>query len=117
VISISEVREEIDKNSKYWLIPFMEFVDSFRKNKDVAVLEVPINPKNDKFDAIVASMVEYLCAELNIEPPPWVCDIPGCKEPWFVSGIENLKAIALAESPIHFRKRKIFVLENFLSRV
>lgn len=37
--------------------------------------------------------------------------------PWFVAGMENLKAIALAESPLRFRLRKIFVLENFLSRV
>jgi hypothetical protein len=117
VISISEVRKDIDINSKYWLIPFMEFVDSFRKHKDITSLSVPFNKKNDRFDAIVASMVEYLCAELELEPPQWIVDIPGCKEPWFVSGIENLKAIALAESPIYFRRRKIFVLENFLDRV
>lgn len=27
------------------------------------------------------------------------------------------QAIALMESPVHFRRRKIFVLENFLGRV
>jgi hypothetical protein len=31
--------------------------------------------------------------------------------------MENLKAIALVESPLRFRIRKIFVLENFLNRV
>ena len=36
--------------------------------------------------------------------------------PWFVAGVENLKALALVESPTHFRKRNIFVLGNFLSR-
>jgi hypothetical protein len=43
--------------------------------------------------------------------------IPAYKDPWFVSGMENLKAITLVESPLHFRRRKIFVLGNFLSRV
>jgi hypothetical protein len=36
--------------------------------------------------------------------------------PWFVAGIENLKASALVESPVRFRKRNIFVLANFLER-
>jgi hypothetical protein len=52
-----------------------------------------------------------------MDNPQWTWDIPSCKEPWFVSGVENLKAIALAESPVFFRRRKIFVLENFLQRV
>jgi hypothetical protein len=43
--------------------------------------------------------------------------VPACRKPWFVAGMENLKAIAVAESPLRFRIRKIFVLENFLSRV
>jgi hypothetical protein len=43
--------------------------------------------------------------------------VPAPHDPWFVSGMESLKAIALVESPLPFRLRKIFVLENFLSRV
>lgn len=37
-------------------------------------------------------------------------------EPWFVAGVENLKATALVESPLPFRRNNIFVLGNFLSR-
>jgi hypothetical protein len=37
-------------------------------------------------------------------------------EPWFVSGMENLKASALLESPLPFRRNNVFVLGNFLSR-
>jgi hypothetical protein len=54
---------------------------------------------------------------LGFQSPEWVLNVPACKDPWFVSGIENLKAIALVESPLFFRIRKIFVLENFLTRV
>jgi hypothetical protein len=53
---------------------------------------------------------------MEIEFPNWIWNIPSCKEPWFVSGYENLKAISLVESPAFFRRRKIFVLENFLYR-
>ncbi|HEY84127.1 MAG TPA: hypothetical protein G4N96_03305, partial [Chloroflexi bacterium] len=59
---------------------------------------------------------EYLCAELGLEPPEWLSTVPASPEPWFVSGLENLKAITLVETPVWFRARKIFVLENFLSR-
>ena len=72
---------------------------------------------NDKIDALLPWTVEYLCDELNIEMPEWLSEVPCCDEPFFVSGIENLKATALVESHLRFRIRKVFVLENFLSRV
>jgi hypothetical protein len=52
-----------------------------------------------------------------MEAPQWLEQIPECEEPWFVSGLERLKAITIVQSPLRFRMRKIFVLENFLSRV
>jgi hypothetical protein len=36
--------------------------------------------------------------------------------PWFVAGVENLKASALVESPVQFRRNNVFVLGNFLAR-
>jgi hypothetical protein len=65
----------------------------------------------------IRACLEKLNDELGIECPRWILEVPACKDPWFVSGLENLKAIALVESPLQFRLRKIFVLENFLSRV
>lgn len=100
-----------------WRMPFMEFVDDFRRTRDVKLIETPINLNNDKFDPLLASTAEYLCDEMDIDVPDWIWEVPSCKEPWFVSGYENLKAISIAESPVFFRRRKIFVLENFLSRV
>jgi hypothetical protein len=65
---------------------------------------------------LLASTAESLCDELGLEVPGWLAQVPACPTPWFVAGVENLKAIALAESPLRFRIRKIFVLRNFLSR-
>ena len=39
------------------------------------------------------------------------------RQGFIVGEIERLKAISIVESPVRFRIRKIFVLENFLSRV
>ena len=72
----------------------------------------PFEFNNEKVDAVLASVAEYLCDELNIECPEWLLKVPACKVPWFISGMENLKAIAIVESPLHFRIRKIFVKED-----
>jgi len=66
---------------------------------------------------ILASVAESICDELKLPAPLWLRDVPACKEPYFVAGLENLKATAIVESPVRFRIRKIFVLENFLYRV
>jgi hypothetical protein len=95
----------------------MDFVDDFRYTKNPSLIAEPIQPADQPIDALLASTAEYLCDEMGLEVPAWLADVPACRTPWFVSGMENLKAIALVESPLRFRIRKIFVLQNFLSRV
>lgn len=114
--NIREVQLQMVQTPEYWRIPFMEFVDDFRKFKDIRLIEQPFQCEHERFDALLASTIESLCAELGIETPNWVWEVPSCKYPWFVSGIESLKAITIVESPVYFRRRKIFVLENFLER-
>jgi lipopolysaccharide biosynthesis regulator YciM len=116
-MTIQEAKTAMLKNGKNWRIPFMDFVDDFRRTRDHRLIEKPLYLTDDRFDSLLASTVEYLCDEMGIETPSWIWDVPSCKEPWFVSGYENLKAITIVESPAFFRRRKIFVLENFLSRV
>lgn len=81
------------------------------------MLSQSIVPDNEKFDALLASTIEFLCNEVHVTLPAWVDNIPACRDPWFVAGVDNCKAIAIVESPIWFRRRKIFVFENFLDRV
>lgn len=116
-MTIRETKQHIEQDPQYWLIPFMEFVDDFRRYRDLSLVKQPFKLTDERFDAMLASTIEYLCDELHLESPDWVWEVPSCQEPWFVSGMENLKAIAIVESPVYFRRRKIFVLENFLERV
>lgn len=115
--TLNELRDAMMDAKENWLIHFMDFVDEFRRTDGEALKSEPLQPKNERYDALLASTVECLCHEIRIDPPEWIWDVPSCKEPWFLSGMENLKAIAIAESPVYFRRRKIFVLNNFLSRV
>jgi hypothetical protein len=99
-----------------WIIPLMDFVDEMRRSRNPELIREPFVCDHERMDSILASTIEYLCHELGMEVPDWVWDVPICRHPWFVSGVENLKAISIVESPSFFRRRKIFVLENFLSR-
>jgi hypothetical protein len=102
---------------EWWKIPLIDFVDDFRFHKDPAAIAEPFDLSDDRKDAVLASVIETLCDESGLEVPEWVTKVPACRDPYFMSGVESLKAIALVESPVRFRIRKIFVLENALDRV
>ena len=117
MITLKETKEKIIENPRWWRIPLMDFVDDFRYHKNIEAIAEPFVLSDEKIDAILASTAESLCDEMNLPVPVWLEEISACREPYFVSGLENLKAAAIVQSPLRFRIRKIFVLENFLSRV
>lgn len=116
MITLKQTKAEIERDAKHWCMHLMNFVDDFRYHKDLRALSEPFEPNDRRTDALLASTAESLCDELGNEVPAWIENIPECEHPYFVSGLENLKAISIVESPLRFRMRKIFVLENFLSR-
>lgn len=112
--TIQETKSAMLVHGEHWRMPFMEFVDDLRHTRDRDLIAKPFPLGDEHFDALLASTTEYLCDELKLETPEWLWEIPSCRAPWFVSGYENLKAISIVESPVFFRRRKIFVLQNFL---
>lgn len=116
--SISMISERIlCEGEDSWMIWLFNFVDAFRKGGERAYIELsPADSLSLRMRALIASTVETLCYEMGVKVPPWCIAVSPLKDPWFVSGVENLKASAVAESSIHFRKRNIFVLKNFLER-
>jgi hypothetical protein len=117
MISLVQTGAKILADPGMWEIPFMEFVDDFRRERNVAMLGEYFRLGDERFDALLAATVDCLCREQHLATPAWVADVPACRKPWFVAGVESIKAIALVESPVEFRMRKIFVLANFLSRL
>jgi len=117
MLTLKQVKRNIKDDPANWSIHLMDFVDDFRYYRDQRMIGEPFELDDERFDALLASTVEQLCYELKLKPPEWILAVPAPRDPWFVSGMESLKAIALVESPLPFRLRKIFVLENFLSRV
>ena len=100
-----------------WTTPLFDFVDAFRRRPSPELLaEPPVDLHSDRLNALVAGTVEALCVEAELPAPAWCQAVPPLSEPWFVAGVENLKASALAEAAVPFRKRNVFVLGNFLHR-
>lgn len=104
-------------DARWWKIHFYDFVDDFRYHQNLEAVSEPFAFDNNKFDALLASTIEALCQELNLEIPIWTKEVAPCDKPFFVAGFENLKATAIVESPLPFRIRKIFVTNGFLQRV
>ncbi|MBW2735403.1 MAG: helix-turn-helix transcriptional regulator [Deltaproteobacteria bacterium] len=120
--SIEEVSRQIaTSRNNDWRLWLFNFVDAFRATPSAALIEAPPVPNTlVTHRCLIASTVETLCEEQAPEQNitiPWWCGSAGTlPQPFFVANVENLKAMALVESPIHFRKRNIFVLDNFLAR-
>ena len=101
-----------------WKVHLMNMVDEFRTSRDpLLIVLAPPSSLDKKIKALMASTVLYLCEELDMSAPGWAREDYFLKTPWFVSGMESLKAASLIESPWCFRKNNIFVLANFLDRV
>ncbi len=106
--------------TKYRLADFIDRFQAARLEERMAM--VKNNPFPDLMDkqerAYLAAMVEELCVRSQLPVPSWVEERAYfLKAPFFVGGLESLKAFLLVESPVSFRRRNIFVSENVLSRV
>lgn len=100
-----------------WKPHFMELVDEFRKTRDIRLLLLPpVEGLDLKFKALLASITLSLCEEARQTPPGWALKRYFLIKPWFVAGVESLKALCIRDTPIAFRRNNIFVLDNFLSR-
>jgi hypothetical protein len=113
-ISLAVIRDGFES----WKIHFMNFVDEFRRTFDARlILLAPVPTLDEKLRALLASITCTLCYEAGMELPSWARREYFLDRPWFVAGMQSLKAMALLESAPEFRRNNIFVHENFLRRV
>ncbi|MGA1823909.1 MAG: hypothetical protein ACMUIP_04525 [bacterium] len=107
------------KEIKYLLANYIdEFNSANKKKKMEMVKHFPFSQITDKKQAsYTAATVEELCYRNKLPIPDWVFARQYyLQEPYFVGGLETLKAFLIAESPLSFRRRNIFVSENVLER-
>lgn len=115
--SIAATSARMAEDESAWSLELFDFVDEFRRRPTVDLVAAAPDPRlGARLRALVSATVEALCAERGLRAPWWCGAAAPLEEPWFVAGVESLKAMALVESPEAFRKRNIFVLDNFLDR-
>jgi hypothetical protein len=77
--------------------------------------EPPLTTGSDRYDALLAGVVEFACASHGVVAPTWVNGEPYfLNEWWFVSGVASLHADALVHSPISLARRGVFVTQGAL---
>jgi hypothetical protein len=96
-----------------------EFLDEFYahpESRQAAIDAEPVGIGRVE-DAWLAAVAEHLARRWHLRIPDWV-EAPHrfLSEPHFAGGLESLKAILLAESPLAFRRRLIFVEADPLRR-
>jgi hypothetical protein len=96
------------------LLDEWQSMDSGRRLGALAQEPAPVGRVED---AYLAALAEHLALSARLPTPDWT-DAPQrfLSEPFFSGGLESLKAILLAESPLAFRRRLIFISADGLSR-
>ena len=123
-ISVNDLGEEIaeclakgDLNSATRLaFRFLERYDkSDWETRTRITAEPPLTTGSDRYDALLAGIVEYACASHGVVAPTWVnAERYFLSRWWFVSGLASLHANALVHSPISLARRGVFVTQGAL---
>lgn len=83
--------------------PFFNAVDEVRRSHRFDELKrLYSRSRRTRERALLNATACALAAELGTAPPWWAMRPIVLPDPWFVAGVENLKASALVESPIQF---------------
>ena len=96
---------------------FVEIFDKAALDDRPSLVEQPPAGVGDpRYDALLAAVVEHLCARSAASAPAWVEEAERFLDTWwFVSGLRSLHADALVHSPISFARRGVFVTGDSLS--
>jgi hypothetical protein len=94
---------------------FVAAFDAASPEERAKMVQRPPSTGDPRYDALLAALVEHLCAQRGVAVPAWVDGPDRFLEPWwFVSGLRRLHASALAQSPISFARRGIFICDGAL---
>jgi hypothetical protein len=118
--TLNEVSRRVLSGDQEFSDALAEFLDTFylgtEEDRDFAIRgrPMPIDPVSD---AYLSATAEHLALQYKLEVPDWSYKQGhALRKPQFFGGFESLKAILIAESPLAFRRRMLFVSANALHR-
>ena len=100
-----------------WKPALAELIAHLTRTHSCADFAAP--PKCEaKHLALFAATLNYYSKRLNINCPAWAAiAVPAPDEPWFPAGLVSMRAAAVLESPIEFKRNNVFVTKEFFQRV
>lgn len=105
------------------LMRINEFLDAFygatTPARQAMINQEPPRHPDERIDAYLGAVAEHLARRWDLAIPPWAAaNGRVCREPWFVGelGATRLASLYLVESPIAFRRRRIFTEAEPLRR-
>lgn len=112
-----DVIEEFFKGD--WKLALGEIILHVRRTKSLTGFEVKPSEQSGKPEliALLAATLHYLAHEQGIETiPPWVSTAYSLQHAWFPAELKSMRAMAIAESPLEFRRNDIFILHDLFDR-
>jgi hypothetical protein len=101
---------EADGRTRWKLV--WEFLEEYRwepAGAQPALLADEPSPTGDeRWDALLAALAEYLAAQHDLAPPDWA-DLRVLRQPWFPAELEVQRADALVRAPAAFRKHGVYL--------
>lgn len=94
-----------------------EFLEEYRwerpEGQTNLVRDEPALTGDERWDALLAALAEYLNAKLDRAPPDWA-DSRILTRPWFPSQLKVLRVQSLARAPAAFRKHGVYLTADDL---
>ena len=118
--TLVEVAEAAKTGDQPYRMALAGFLDRFYMNEASRQTMIDAEPPmtgNLVTDAYIGAIGEHLARRWGLVVPRWTADPRRTlRSPVFAGGIEALKAMLLAQSPLAFRRRMIFVEHEPLRR-
>jgi hypothetical protein len=89
-----------------------EFMEEYRWEPDnirpSLLIDEPAPVGDERWDALLAALAEYLAEKLPSAPPAWAASRT-LLQPWFPAELAALRAEALISAPAAFRKHGVYL--------
>ena len=89
-----------------------EFLEEYRWEPDAVqpslLRDEPPGAGDERWDALLAALAEYLAAQHDLAPPEWA-ELRVLQRPWFPAELAVQRADALVRAPAAFRKHGVYL--------
>jgi hypothetical protein len=118
--TLAEVAARLRADKQSLHVAMAGFLDGFYTQPERRQAMIAPEPElvgDDILDATLGAVGEHLARRWNLAIPAWTDDPARfLKHPYFPTPLENLKPMLIAQSPLAFRRRMIFVEHEPLRR-